>query len=155
MKKIFILILGGLLLYGQAFSQTAEQETLKKICIGEAQAYEKLDYNTWASYHVQSADEQLSWNNPDGSFGTQLGWDAISNGMKEWFGAAKKENLKTTSDNFNFIIRGDMAFVSYSSSSLNEAGKTMKKRDFKTLLKSKGQWKILAIESYADHASVK
>ena len=155
MKKLFILILSGLLFCGQTFSQIKEQEAIKKVCLDETQAFYNLDYDTWSTYHVQSADEQLAWNNPDGSFGSQSGWDTISKGMKEWFQSAQKENWKSTSDNFNFVIHGDMAFVSYSTDSQNSDGKKLQNRDYKTLLKIKGQWKLLSVQAYTDYASAK
>ncbi len=155
MKKSFILILGLLLFCGQTFSQTKEQEAIKKVCLGETQAYANHDYDTWASYHVQSSDEQLSWNNADGSFGALSGWDAISKEMKEWFQSEQKDTWKSTSENFKFIIRGDMAFVSYSSASQNPDGKTKQNRDYKTLLKIKGEWKLLSIQAYQDYGATK
>ena len=155
MKKSFVLTLAALLFCMQSFSQTPEHQAIKKVCIAETQAYNNFDYDTLASYHVQSADEQLSWNNPDGSFGFQSGWQEISNGMKDWFKTATKENLKQSSDKFSFVIQGNMAFVSYSTSSQNAAGKTTQFRDYKTLLNMKGQWKILSVQSYVDHSSVK
>src|SRR5664279_476888 len=104
MKKSFILILGALLLWGQTFSQTADQDAIKKVCLAETQAYVSFDYNTWASCHVQSKDEKLAWNNPDGSFGSESGWEEISTGMKEYFKTGQKENLKLSSDNFTYVI---------------------------------------------------
>ena len=156
MKKIFILILGGLFISGYTFSQTADQEAIKKVCIAETQAYNNFDYDNWASYHVQSAEEHLAWNNPDGTFGAESGWEAISKGMKDWFKTAQKENLKLSSDNFTFVIHTDMAFVCYSTSSQNTAtGKITKMRDYKNLLHINGQWKILAIQAYVDYPSGK
>ncbi len=135
-----------------SFSQTADQEAIKKVCLLETKAYLNLDFDNWASYHVQSTDEQLSWNNPDGSYGFQSGWDSISTDMKDWFKSAKKENMKTSNDDFVFVIRGDMAFVAYSSNSQNAAGKIIKSREHRILLNDSGQWKILAVQAYADYA---
>lgn len=154
MKRLFIILLGALLSTGSS-AQTAEQEAIKKVCLAETQAYNNFDYDTWASYHVQSPEEQLSWNNPDGSFGFQSGWDAISTGMKDWFKTATKENLKQSADDFMFIIHGDIAFISYNTISQNATGATKKIRDYKTLLNVKGQWKVLTVQSYADYSSGK
>lgn len=155
MKNSLILVIGGMLLCVHSFGQTSAQEAIKKVCLAETQAFLDLDFDTWASYHVQSADEQLAWNNPDGTYGAQSGWKEISEGMKAWFKEAKKENLKQSQDNFSYVIHGDMAFVAYNTNSQNTEGKTTKLRDFRTLLYSNGQWKILAVQSFADHASGK
>ena len=145
-----------ILLFCSAVSaQTADQEAIKKVCLAETQAYIDFDYDTWASYHVQSADEQLAWNNPDGTYGAQSGWETISEGIKVWFKEAPKEYVKVSSDHFAFVIQGDMAFVAYDSGHLNTAGKTTLLRDYRTLLRSKGQWKILAVQVFVDHNSGK
>ena len=153
MKKLLYLILGGLLLCGQTFSQTADQEAIKKVCLAEIQAYVDYNYDSWASYHIQSVDEQLAWNNPDGSYGSESGWEAINNNIKEWFKTSQKENLKLSSDNFAFVIKNDMAFVSFNRSSQNAEGKITLLKEFRTLLKKNGQWKILAIQAYVNHPS--
>jgi hypothetical protein len=154
MKKSFILIL-GLILCVQTFSQTADQEAIKKVCLAEVQAYVDYNYDSWASYHVQSADEQLAWNNPDGSYGSESGWVAISNNIKDWFKTSQKENLKLSSDNFTFVIHGDMAFASFKRSTQNTEGKTTQIQEYRTLLKKNGQWKILAVQAYVNHPSGK
>lgn len=129
MKKIFPVI--ALLLCAHCFAQTqtTEEDAIKKICLAETIAYANLDYNAWASYHVQSKDEQLNWNEPNASFGFQSGWDEISTGMKDWFKTAKKEDTKISSDNYTIVIRGDMAFAAYSTSTQTTAGKTTKLRE--------------------------
>lgn len=155
MKKSSTLLLAFLLTYVFSFAQTKEQEAIKKVCLAETDAYNKFDYDTWASYHVQTEDEQLSWNNADGSFGFQSGWKEISTAMKDWFKTAAKENLKQSTDNFMFIIHGDIAFVSYNTTSQKADGKTTNIRDYKTLLNVKGQWKILTVQNYADYSARK
>lgn len=52
MKKSFVLTLAALLFCIASFSQTPEQQAIKKVCIAETQAYNNFDYDTWASYHV-------------------------------------------------------------------------------------------------------
>jgi hypothetical protein len=155
MKKSFILILGGLLFRGQTFSQTADQEAIKKVCLAEVQAYVNFNYDSLASYHVQSANDQLAWNNPDGSYGSESGWKAISNNLKDYFKTGKKENLKLSSENFTFVIKNDMAFASFNWSSQNTEGTTIQIQQYQTLLKINGLWKILAVQAYVNHPSGK
>lgn len=154
MKKVFILFFGTVILSLNSFSQT-EEEAIKKVCLAETQAFTDMDYTAWASYHVQSADEQIAWNNPDGSFGSKSGWEPISDGMKEYCKSGQKQNVKLSSDNFAFAIHGDMAFVSFNRSSQTLDGKTTNIREYRTVLRSKGQWKILAVLAYVDHTSGK
>ena len=155
MKNALLFIFGIFLFSTHAFSQTADQEAIKKVCLAETRAYLDFDYDAWASYHVQSADEQLAWNNPDGTYGAQTGWTTISEGMKAWFKEGQKEDIKLTTDHFTIVIQGDMAFVACDSAHQNAAGKTTKVRDFKTLLRSNGQWKLLAVQAFIDYNSGK
>jgi hypothetical protein len=155
MKKLFVLFPAILLFSSQAFSQTADQKEIQKVCLAETQAYTNLDYNSWASYHVQSPDELLAWNNPDGSFGSTAGWEKISKEMKEYFNSSKKENVKLTSDHFTFVTNGNMAFASFARTSQNAEGKTTRIQEYRTLLKKNGQWKILAVQAYIDYPSGK
>ena len=127
-----------LISYQVTFAQSTE-EAIKKVCLAETQAYLNFDFDTWASYHVQSVDEQLAWNNPDGTYGFESGWEKIGEGIKSWFQTAKKENLKASADNFTFVIHGDMAFVAYNSSIQNAEGKTTRSREHRTLLYKNGQ----------------
>lgn len=138
-----------------AFAQNAEEEAIKKVCVAETQAYIDFDFDTWASYHVQSVDEQLAWNNPDGTYGSQSGWKEIGDGMKAWFKDAKKENLKASQNNFTYVIHGEMAFVTYETSTQNAEGKTTRSREYRTLLYKNGHWKILAVQAFVDHTSGK
>lgn len=153
--KNSILFLLLCLAAGNIFSQTAEQEAIKKVCIAETQAYIDYNFEAWASYHVQSADEQLAWNNPDGSFGAQSGWETIGKGMKDWFLSSQKSVDIRTSDHFTIVVHGDMAFASYESVSKNAEGKTTKIHEYRTLLFLGGQWKILAVQAFIDYPSGK
>ena len=151
MKNLLTLTIGGLLLCGHAVAQTADQQAIIQVCYEESMAYHARDFEKWASYHIQSAEADLVWNNPDGSFGYDAGWEKMGTGMKEWFRTAEKEEVRLTNSNFSFTIRGDMAFVAYDSDILNAQGKTMRLREYRTLLLSGGQWKILAVQVYANH----
>ena len=155
MKIILIPILAVLFFSARSYSQTADQEAIKKVCIAETQAYVDFDYDTYASYHVQSADDQLTVNKADGSFGSISGWEAISKRLKDYFQTGKKETVKLASENFTFIIHDDMAFACYNASSQNTEGKTTLAKEFRTLLKVNGEWKILAVEAFLDHLSGK
>lgn len=155
MKNTLTFVLLGLLLSTPIFAQTADQEAIKKVCLEETKAFIDFNFDVWAAYHVQSAEDQLAWNNPDGSFGSSSGWDEIQKGMKSWFQTAQKVVDNRTNDNFSFVIHGDMAFVAYNSNSVNAEGKTTKLREYRTLLKNNGKWKILAVQAFVDYPSGK
>ena len=150
MKNSIMTIIAGILFCSASFAQTANQDAIKKTCLAETQAFYNRDYNSWASYHVQSADEQLTWNKPDSSFGFQSGWNEISKGMEDWFKTAKKDNSKIKNDNYTIVIRGNMAFAGYSANSVDADGLIKRSRENRTLLKIDNQWKILAVQAYIE-----
>lgn len=151
MKKTYFFIVGLLLFCANSYSQTAEEDAIKKVCIAQTQAYADFDYEALASYHVQSAEDLLAWNTPNGAFGTQTGWENIRKSLKYYFQTGKKQYLKSSSENYHFIIHGDMAFVWFDYSTQTEAGKTTLMKGYRSMLKINGQWKILAVLAYVDH----
>jgi ketosteroid isomerase-like protein len=153
--KSFILILGALLFCAQTFSQNANEEAIKKVCIAETKAFNDFDFDAMASYHVQSANDQLAVNKPNGSFSSKSGWEAIGKALNNYFQSNKKEAVKLASENFSFVILDDMAFACYNASSQNTKGKTSQSKEFRTLQKINGEWKILAVLAYVDHPSGK
>jgi hypothetical protein len=48
-----------------------------------------------------------------------------------------------------------MAFACYNASSQNTEGKTTLAKEFRTLLKINGQWKILTVQAFINHPSGK
>ncbi len=153
--KSFFLIIGALLFCAQSFSQTADEEAIKRVCIAETKAFNDFDFDAMAAYHVQSANDQLAINKPDGSFSSKSGWEAIGKALKNYFQSNKKETVKLASENFSFVIHDDMAFACYNASSQNIEGKTILAKEFRTLLKINGEWKILAVLAYVDYPSGK
>jgi ketosteroid isomerase-like protein len=153
--KLLLALLFGFVLHGQVFSQNKEEDEIKKVCLTETEAYNNFDFDKLASFHVKGLTDQLTWNNADGSFGVLVGWNNIAKDLKDWFATSKKEKQEQTTDNFQFFISGDLAFVSYSTTSKNEQGKITKMRDNKTLRRIKGQWKILTIQAYVDFSGNK
>lgn len=159
MKKLnflWVLMLTLHFVSAQTPSVKSAEEAIKKVCIAESQAFSDLDYDAYAAYHVQSADEQLVYNNPNGTYRARVSWDTISKAVKGWIQAGKKEDIsKISGDNFTIVIHGDMAFAAYDMRSQKADGKTTRARQNQTLLYSAGQWKILAVQVFIDYTSGK
>lgn len=151
MKRSIIFTIISLVLSHQLFSQN-DQDAIKSVCSGETRAYLDHDYDAWAGFHAQTPEDQLSWNNPDGTYGSISGWSALSKDAKEWYKGGKKTD-PTVFENtdFTFVIRGELAYVAYSAARKDGEGKTMKTREHRTLLKMNGQWKILAVQAFINY----
>jgi ketosteroid isomerase-like protein len=155
MKKTLFLILGVLLFCASSYSQTTEEKAIKKVCIAQTKAFNDFDIDALAAYHVQSVNDQLTINKSDGSYSVTSGWENINKALKNYFQKSKKGSVKLASDNFMFVVQGKMAFVCYNASSQNTNGKTTISREYRTLQKIKGQWKILAVLVYIDYIKAK
>ena len=134
---------------------TSDTTAIKKVCMGETQAFLDHDYDAWASYHIQNADEQLAYSSANNSFGTHSGWENISKSVKDWTKGPKTENMKAWWGNWTFALRGDMAFAAYDASVQTGEDKTSRLRESRTLLRVNGQWKILAVQAFVDSSKGK
>jgi hypothetical protein len=150
MKKSFILIIGLLCFTTLSYSQNKEQTEIKKVCLAETKAFTEFDFDGVASYHVKNEEAQFAFNTAEGSFTITYGWETFSEALKEYFKNSKKESVTLTSDNFRNVIKGKMAFVSYDAISTTAAGVKTISKEYRTMLKIKGQWKILAEQVYFD-----
>ena len=134
---------------------TSDTTAIKKVCMAETQAFLDHDYDAWASYHIQNADEQLVYSTPNNSFGTHSGWENISKSVKDWTKGPKPENTKAWWGNWTFALHGDMAFVAYDASVPTGEDKISRFRESSTLLRVNGEWKILAVQAFVDYSKGK
>ncbi|MBK8568196.1 MAG: hypothetical protein IPN76_34055 [Saprospiraceae bacterium] len=141
----------------QSIGTPAERERIKAVCLAESQAFFDLDYDAWAVHHLQSENDHLTWNNPDGSFGDQSGWQAISEDMESWFKIATKNAGKLSQFNHFFVIRGDFAYVNFNQTVTQPDGKTGKSKEHRVLLYDAKihAWKIMVVNAFADHTVLK
>lgn len=151
MKKTIIIVLLGWAFCVPSFAQSHDHEAVKAVCQGETRAYLDHIYEAWAALHTQLPEDQLIWSNPDGTYGTLIGWEALSKEAKGWFQDGKKSNATFANSEFTIVIKGDMAFAAYTSNGKGDDGKAFKSRESRTLLKVNGQWKILAVQAFVDY----
>lgn len=151
MKKTIVTSLLGCLICVASFAQSPEHEAIKAVCQGETRAFLDHTYDAWAAFHTQLPEDQLTWNGPDGTYGTLIGWEVLSKEAKGWFQDGKKSNATFANSEFTIVIKGDMAFAAYTSNGKGDDGKAFKSRESRTLLKTNGQWKILAVQAFVDY----
>ena len=54
MKKTLLLLIMALLSSLSSFSQTADEEAIKNVILGEFEAYINRDFQSWVGYYVDS-----------------------------------------------------------------------------------------------------
>ncbi len=151
MKNIlkFSLPLAALFLFTfQISAQTEAEEAIKKVCIAETQAWLDNDFEAWAATHSHDANETIAYTNPDGTFGSLVGWENIVSVIKPAAATGKKSESKLSNDNFKFIIRGEMAFAFYDQTIIDPDGKINKMHEYRALLLVNGEWKIAGVMAF-------
>lgn len=152
--KCTLPIVLALLFAFPVFAQTAE-ESIKKTCLAETQAWLDADFDAYAATHAHHENEALVWTNPDGSFGNVAGWEAVSTEIKKYMSGRAKDPAKLSGDSFKFIIQSSMAFVMYDQTLTASDGKISKSREIRTMILTDGQWKIAAVMAFYDHSGDK
>lgn len=137
-------------------AQTADETAIKNVIGAETKAFFDLDYPKWTSLWLQSPHDCQAWNNSDGGIFYTVGWDKVSAGAKDYIEkATKMANPPTiTRENWDFQIAGDMAALSFDQHYAGENGTTMSK-EFRTMVRQNGQWKISKVQSFWDYKNAK
>lgn len=152
---LFVLLFGAA--SGYVFAQTtaaAEEEAIKKVIIGETDAYVRRDFDAWANFYVDSPQTSyaLTPNNAPGTVVYPQGFDTMKQSMKQWMLASPKSEMTTEGrDNWTIRVVGNMAWARFVQHTV--LVDTHTKMDFvelKVLEKIDGQWKISTSAALAD-----
>lgn len=126
---------------------SAEKEAIKAVNKKQLDAMESFDYEGEAAvwlhepyiHHAGFGEEEIR------------GWDSLSVHYKEQFENMKQDSenrISFSAENFDVIINGNIAILSYDESSegtLFGEEFSNKGRAYKYLMKKDGEWKILAV----------
>jgi ketosteroid isomerase-like protein len=134
-----------------------DEEDIKKVIVNETEMFLNQNKPAWAESFIH--EPYLTWtvtNGGDPGDGlTTRGWDALNTYMDTWFGndmsALVKQwrKEKTTRDQWQIQIRGNVAYVSYNQHSEGEKQK-MDSTETRVLEKINGAWKIAMQATVAD-----
>jgi tetratricopeptide (TPR) repeat protein len=149
MKRLSILILFVFPLFS-ASAQSSLEDTLKSIVRLETESFSNRDSVTWKSLMLQDKNAFNSFtSNTYNSI--LIGWDSISKPMLSTF-KERKTPSKYKREPSNFIIKASdkVAWLSYDQLARADGSDTLpdfKSREFRTLEKINGQWKISAVST--------
>jgi hypothetical protein len=157
--KLFVLLtLIGLSALAAFKSPTPvdDEAAIKAVIAAETQAFFDLNFAAWSDLWLQSAHDSQAWNNRDGSIFYTVGWDKVSAGAKSWIDAATKQPNppNITRENWDFHFNGDMAAVGFDQHYSGAEGTTMS-REYRTMVRKGGQWKISGVQAFWDYKNVK
>jgi hypothetical protein len=141
----------------QTLDTPAERERIRQVCMAETQAFLDLNYDAWAAAHYQGEGCDMSWNSPEGTYNNASGWENMTATAKNYMQSATKDTGKLSQTNYSYLIRGDMAYVSFDQSVAHPKDKTHKWREYRVLLYDAVDktWKIYAMLAFADYLTMK
>jgi hypothetical protein len=136
-----------------------EEEDIKKLIVNETEMWLDQKHDAWAESFIH--EPYLTWSATNsgepGDVLTMRGWEALNEYMNAWFkndmSALTKEwrKAKTTRDQWQIQIRGNVAYVSYNQHSENDEKKTKSdSTETRVLEKINGKWKITMQTTLAD-----
>jgi hypothetical protein len=128
-----------------------EEEDIKKLIVNETEMWLDQKHDAWAESFIH--EPYLMWSvtngGEPGDVLTMRGWEALNEYMDSWFkndmSALTKEwrKAKTTRDQWQIQIRGNVAYVSFNQHFENEEKKTKSdSTETRVLEKINGKWKI-------------
>jgi Calcium/calmodulin dependent protein kinase II association domain len=139
--------------------QNPDEEDIKKLIVNETEMWLDQKHDAWAESFIH--EPYLTWSvtngGEPGDVLTMRGWEALNEYMGAWFkndmSALTKEwrKAKTTRDQWQIQIRGNVAYVSYNQHSENDEKKTKSdSTETRVLEKINGKWKITMQTTLAD-----
>jgi hypothetical protein len=139
--------------------QNPDEEDIKKLIVNETEMWLDQKHDAWAESFIH--EPYLTWSATNsgepGDVLTMRGWEALNEYMNAWFkndmSALTKEwrKAKTTRDQWQIQIRGNVAYVSYNQHSENDEKKTKSdSTETRVLEKINGKWKITMQTTLAD-----
>ncbi|GAB2561890.1 YybH family protein [Spirosoma areae] len=138
-----------------ALAQTtnADEEAIRKVIIGETDAYVRRDFDAWAGYFVDSPQTSgvITPNGSPGSMGTRTGFADMKQGMKKWMEQSPKSEMTVEGrDIWNVKINGTMAWAMWKQHNVFKETTKVDSQQLTVLEKIDGQWKISTSASVWD-----
>lgn len=154
MKNVLLSLLLLLLCTANLWSQNeADKTTIQQVIANETDRWAAKDYAGWAKNWLQTPEIVSSFNNQDGSYGYILGWDALSEGMKQSFQQDPQPTyLKVIRENYTFRFYSNGAFVTFDQY-FGKKGEVKPSKEFRVMEKTEDGWKLVSAISLWDYSN--
>jgi len=127
-----------------------DMEAIQNIVIEETHRFFAKDYDGWADTFVPASNAFQIWNNADGSYTYAMGWETISNNVREFIEANPEvDTTPLRFDNFSYRFYGDAAFVTYEKYMGDGDVKPVK--EIRVVERDNGAWKIVCVAAFVDY----
>ncbi len=153
MKNVLLSLLFLLLCTASLLSQNeADKTAIQQVISNETAQWAAKNYDGWAKNWLQTPEIMGSFNNPDGSYTYSVGWDALSEGMKESFlQDPKPMTVEISRENFTYRFYGNGAYVTFDQYP-GKKGEVKPGKEFRIMEKTKDGWKIVSVIALWDYS---
>lgn len=133
-KLLVMALLCAMTMTAFAQDMSSTEKAIKQVIEDETKFYNERNYDAWANTWAHSDKIYWSVAGPETSREVH-GWEQLSKATKEYFtNNPTPAESKQVKDGYNFMVKGDMAFVTF-----KEDGNM----STRVLAKKSGQWKLL------------
>jgi hypothetical protein len=135
-----------------AYAQTSkDEEAIRRVVVDETDRFFARDFDGWAATFVQVPNATQAWNNADGSYTHRLGWDTISQRIREFMkNNPTPDRTPLHRENFAFRHYGTAAFVTFDKY-IGDRRTAKPVREIRVVERVGGEWKIVCVAAYIDH----
>lgn len=152
-KNAVCLMVGAILLLpGISIAQSAaERESIKDVILAETDLFFARDFEGWANTFVPAPDALQIWNNADGSYTRNEGWETIGKNIKAFMeNNPEPDATPLWRENFNYRFYGDAAFVTFDKY-MGDRDEARLIKEVRVVEKHDGEWKIVLVAAFMNH----
>lgn len=138
------------------FNADKEQQNIMAVIEKETTSFFARDYEGWKGTRAQQAYDFQGWNNADGTFEVENGWQDVNADIKKYIQndsipiQAKPEILRK---NIMCKFYADTcAYLTWDEYTREDSSKVFfKSKDLRLMEKQNGEWKIVTVASFWDY----
>ena len=138
------------------FNADKEQQNIMAVVEKETASFFARDYEGWKGTRAQQAYDFQGWNNADGTFEVENGWQDVNADIKKYIQndsipiQAKPEILRK---NIMCKFYADTcAYLTWDEYTREDSSKVFfKSKDLRLMEKQNGEWKIVTVASFWDY----
>ena len=142
------------------FDQEKEIALILKVIDGETNCFIERNYDCWKSHWMQEEYACLTYNNEDGTYKSELGWNKIN----KYVGTLiKTKPIKGGVPNYPVTNRKDMevkffgekaAYLTWEQSQANQNEFIVNSQETRVMEKINGKWKIVNASIFWDYKNM-
>lgn len=143
---------GALLLPPVSWAQNrGDEEAIKSVILAETDLFFARDFEGWAATFVPASNALQIWNNADGSYTRNEGWETIGTNIKAFMeNNPEPDTTPLWRENFSYRPYGDAAFVTFDKY-MGDRSTASVIKEVRVVERHDGEWKIVLVAAFMNH----